>query len=251
VVVGYNWPALGGKNLVSGRTGGIMIIVSLFLPWWTFFLISGAGSAFAGVWLFGGWIYGGGLSIGGFTSELAVAAALVIVSGALGIISTRDRKFSLVGGALGLLGALVFLLKLSDVSGGLAIGSVFFGAQSAAGDSAFWFLSFGFWLAIASSIIMLLAKPTIPEVRAPPAVPAAAPPPAERAPPEVPAAKVQYCSNCGAPLEPGAKFCTSCGTSIGKRKRKKVKKKRVVRKRIKKRRAAKRKRPKRKAKSRR
>ena len=240
--------------MVSGRGGGIMMIVSIFLPWWTLFFISGAGFAFMGFWLFGGLVSGSapGLATqGGLTSEFAVAAVLVILSGALGIMSTRDRRFSLAGGALGLIGALVFLLKLSDFSGGLVTGSVFFGAQSAAGDSAFWFLSFGFWLAIASSIIMLLAKPTIPEVRAPPAVPAAAPPPAERAPPEVPAAKVQYCSNCGAPLEPGAKFCTSCGTSIGKRKRKKVKKKRVVRKRIKKRRAAKRKRPKRKAKSRR
>lgn len=221
-----------------------MIIVSLFLPWWTLFFISTAGFAFMGFWLFGGFLSGNvpGLGAqGGLTSEFAVAAVLVILSGALGIMSTRDRRFSLAGGALGLLGALAYLVKLKDVPT-LGGGSVFFGAESAAGASAFWFLSFGFWIAIASSIIMLFAKPAIrgAPVRelGPPAELAAAPP-AEGAPPEALAAEVQYCPNCGAPLEPGAKFCIRCGKSMG---RKRIKKKRAGKKRIKKRRKIKRKR---------
>jgi predicted nucleic acid-binding Zn ribbon protein len=226
-----------------------MIIVSLFLPWWTFIFISTVGSAFASLWLFGGFsvgsIAGYGVTFAGLTSEFLVAAVPVILGGALGIVSTRDRRFSLAGGALGLIGALIFLVRLDSILGGAYPGNIFFGVQSAAGASLFWFLSFGFWMAIASSIIMLVAKPTVPGVKAPPVEPAAAPP-AEGAPPGILAAKVQYCPNCGAPLEPGARFCIRCGKSVGKgrirKKRKMVKKKRVRKKRVKKKRAVKRKR---------
>ena len=146
--------------MVSGRTGGIFMIVSIFLPWWTLF-ISTSGYAFAGIWLFAalaqGNILGFGITQGALVSEFFVAIVLVILSGVLGIASTSNRKFSLAGGALGLFGALVFLVTLRNVSGGMP-GSVFFGAESALGNPAFWFLSIGFWLAIISSLIMLMAS---------------------------------------------------------------------------------------------
>jgi hypothetical protein len=149
--------------LVSGRTGGIIILVSIFLPWWNMFF-SGLGmSAFAGIWLFGTMASGSGLGVGitqgAFVSEFVASIIFLILSGAFGIASTTDRKFSLAGGALGLFGALVFLIRVGDISTGTA-GSVFFGSESALGISAFWFLSIGFWLAIIGSIIMLVASPT-------------------------------------------------------------------------------------------
>jgi len=219
-----------------------MMIVSIFLPWWTFFASFG-GFAFAGIWLFGALVSGSalgyGITQGAFVSDFWVAAIFVILSGALGIVSTRDRKFSLAGGALGLTGALVFLITLGDLSGGMP-GSIFFGAESGFGVSAFWFLSIGFWLAIISSIIMLVASPTIREqpvreISKPSEEPAPVPA-AEIAPTGTPAMGIQYCSNCGAQLEPGAKFCSECGRSVGK---KRIKRKRVGEKRIKRKRKAK------------
>jgi hypothetical protein len=226
--------------MVSGRTGGIIMIVSIFLPWWTMFISALGGFAFGGIWLFGavasGSALGIGIAQGAFISDFLVAAFLVILSGVLGIVSTRDRKFSLAGGALGLLGALVFLIRLGSFPNGMT-GSVFFGAESVSGISAFWFLSIGFWLAIIGSIIMLMASPTIRtqpvrEISKTPEEPAPVPA-AEIAPTVTPAMGIQYCSNCGARLEPKTKFCSECGTSVGEKriKRKRVSKKRIKRKR--------------------
>jgi predicted nucleic acid-binding Zn ribbon protein len=229
--------------MVSGRTGGIIMIASIFLPWWNFVLTSTVGSAFAGVWLLGtlasGSALGYGITQGALASDFWVAAIFVILSGALGILSTRNRKFSFAGGALGLFGALVFLLRLGNFSGYMP-GNILFGTVSGVGTSAFWFLSIGFWLAIISSIIMLMASPTIREqpvreISKPPEEPAPVPA-AEIAPTVTPAMGIQHCSNCGARLESGTKFCSECGMSVGK---KRIKRKRVSKKRIKRKRKAK------------
>jgi predicted nucleic acid-binding Zn ribbon protein len=226
--------------LVSGRTGGVITIVSIFLPWWTMY-VSGFGvSAFASIWLFGtlvsGSALGYGITQGALVSDFWVAAIFVILSGALGIVSTRDRKFSLAGGALGLFGALVFLITLGNLSTGVPR-SIFFGVENGFGMSAFWFLSIGFWLAIIGSIIMLVASPTtheqpIREMSKPFEEPALVHK-AEIARTEKPRMEVRYCSNCGAQLEPEAKFCSECGSVIGKdsAKRKRAGKKRIKRKR--------------------
>jgi ribosomal protein L40E len=199
------------------------MLVSIFLPWWTGFVSGFGASTFAGIWLFGtvasGSSLGVGITQGAFTSEFVVAIIFVVLSGALGIASSTDRKFSLAGGALGLFGALVFLLRLGDISTGMP-GSVFFGAESVLGISSIWFLSIGFWLAIASSIIMLLASPTIHEEpvieKSKPSEEPAPLPAALIPPPETLGMDINYCSNCGTRLEPGAKFCRECGMSTSK-----------------------------------
>jgi len=50
-------------------------------------------------------------------------------------------------------------------------------------------------------------RPAPPSAAAPGAIP---PPPAYQ--PAPPAAVGSFCKGCGAPLKPGAKFCTKCGT---------------------------------------
>jgi len=218
------------------------MLVSIFLPWWNMFF-SGLGmSAFASIWLFGTMASGSGLGVGitqgAFVSEFVVSIIFVILSGAFGIASTTDRKFSLAGGALGLFGALLFLVRLGDISTGTS-GSVFFGAESVLGVSAFWFLSIGFWLAIISSILMLVASLTVHEEpvsemsRVPEEVSPA--PEAEMAPPETSTMEINYCSNCGTRLEPGTKFCSECGKSVSKN----VIKKRTGKKRVRRKRKAK------------
>jgi len=225
--------------VVSGRTGGIILLVSIFLPWWNM-IFSGMGmSAFAGIWLFGtvasGSGYGIGITQGAFVSEFVVSIIFLILSGAFGIASKTDRKLSLAGGALGLFGALVFLIRLGDISTGTT-GSVFFGSESALGISAFWFLSIGFWLSIIGSIIMLVASPTIHEepvreISRPSEEPAPLPA-ALIPPPETPAREINYCSHCGARLEPGVKFCSECGRSVEENIiKERTRKKRVKRKR--------------------
>jgi len=93
-------------------------------------------------------------------SEFVVAIILVILSGVLGIVSTRGWKFSLAGGVSGLFGVLAFSVRLWGLYLGVGSGNAFFGAQSAPNLSVLWFLSIGFWLAIIGSIIMLVASPT-------------------------------------------------------------------------------------------
>jgi uncharacterized membrane protein len=66
---------------------------------------------------------------------------------------------SQAGGALGLVGAFIFLARLGSVPTGLT-GNLFFGGMSILGLKELWFLSIGFWLAIVGSIIMLIASPT-------------------------------------------------------------------------------------------
>jgi len=142
------------------------MLVSIFLPWWTGFVSGFGGPSFAGIWLFGtvasGNALGIGITQGAFISEFVIAIIFVILSGALGIASATNRKFSLAGGASGLFGALVFLVRLGDISKGMP-GNVFFGAESALGVSSIWFLSIGFWLAIISSLVMIVASLTLPK----------------------------------------------------------------------------------------
>jgi hypothetical protein len=203
--------------------GGAITIISIFLPWWNM-IFSGLGiSAFGGIWLFGTVASdsgsGIGITRGEFVSDFVVAI-IIILSGALGIASKTDRKLSLAGGALGLFGALVFLIRLGDLSTGTA-GSVFFGLESILGVSVFWFLSIGFWLAIIGSIIMLVATPTNHEK--PTRVLSRPLPEAEMATPKTLTTEGNYCSECGARIEPRSKFCIECGKSV--KKIKKIKKK--------------------------
>ena len=45
--------------------------------------------------------------------------------------------------------------------------------------------------------------------------PVPGPPPASQTPPQPQQSSVAKCTGCGAPLSPGARFCTVCGTLAG------------------------------------
>ena len=56
-------------------------------------------------------------------------------------------------------------------------------------------------------------SPTVPPTTSP--TPQPGPLPATPAPPPAPQSAAAKCTGCGAPLAPGARFCTVCGTLAG------------------------------------
>lgn len=176
------------KLNIIGIVGVIILFISLALPWWTMTL-GPSGTNNAG--------YTGNVAIYPYQATASlnppgsslvirtdiwygwVALAFVILGGLLGIAGSllRGAKVLLVGGGLlALLSIIIFAVGLqSDLSnssfaeGWPALG--LFANGTFGGYAYTTYLSFGFWLALAATIIMLFASLKKPKSIAPTAPP--------------------------------------------------------------------------------
>jgi hypothetical protein len=169
------------KRNVVGIVGGVIAFISLTLPWWTItrsltglpsfseslsiypyqvtHIVEGASVAVTiDIW------YGG------------AALALIIFGGFLGIVGSLVRTTRMIlaaGGVLALLAIIVFALGLqSELSNGTliqgypAMGLFSSGMMGGYVDYSAY-LSYGFWLALVSAVIMLVAFFIKPKVTRP------------------------------------------------------------------------------------
>jgi hypothetical protein len=145
-----------------GIVGVIIAFISLALPWWTAsYSISylGVGTTFTSNWyLYNAGTYGTGMNLW----YDWVALLLVVLAGILGLagsIMQNGKKILIGGGLLGVLAIIIFPVGLqNDLSTNKAPYGLFSNTSvSALGYSYSTYLSFGFWLALVSAIIMLIA----------------------------------------------------------------------------------------------
>jgi hypothetical protein len=172
------------KPNILGLIGGVIAFISLVLPWWSMTLSASAlGMSYsASVSIYP---YQATASTMGFSSTVSVnlwygwaALALIIVGGILGIagsLLTKGRIVILVGGLLALLSIVIFALGLqSELSQPLASGfpqASLFSSGSYNGLASYvTYLSFGFWIALVSAIIILVASAR-KTVQVPPSMP--------------------------------------------------------------------------------
>jgi len=178
-----------------GIVGGILAFISLILAWWTVtFSYSGLPiSVDASLYLYQ--FTAVGISL---TTSIPwycwVTLALIVVGGVLGIVGSVTKfgkRFIAVGGALALLSIIVFaagfqvsglpFLGISGLgffsSGTLTLGSLSVNYSS--------YLSFGFWIALFSAIVLFIAIRMHPkeEIAPPPPSPMPQQPPPEAPPP--------------------------------------------------------------------
>lgn len=176
-----------------GIIGGILAFISLILAWWTVtFSYSGVPiSLDASLYLYQFTAVGIPLTTG-VPWYCWVAFALVVVGGMLGIVGSVTKfgkRFIAVGGALVLLSIIVFVagfqvsglsfLGMSGIglfSSGVLISGVFSLNYTS-------YLSFGFWLALVSAIVLFVAIRMHPKEEVVPAPPPLMP---QQPPPEAP-----------------------------------------------------------------
>ncbi|MGD0029305.1 MAG: hypothetical protein ABSC91_10250 [Candidatus Bathyarchaeia archaeon] len=179
------------KLNIIGVVGVIILFISLALPWWMMTLSPSETNA----------IYSGNVAIYPYQATASVtppgsslvlrtdfwygwaALALVILGGLLGIAGSllRGARVLLVGGGLmALLSIIIFAVGLqSDLSNstfaqeaGLPWPALGLFVSGTFGGYAYTtYLSFGFWLALAATIIMLFASLKKPKMIAPTAPP--------------------------------------------------------------------------------
>jgi hypothetical protein len=164
------------KPNILGLVGGMIAFISLALPWWTmtltFSYMGISRAAYMSLYLYQakttavGWSAGGHLDLWfGW-----VSLALVVSGGLLGVVGSllRQGKMILVGGALALASMTVFAVGLQSeiwnapinpwgylLPGIFSSGSIDLGGLSSADYATY--LSFGFWVTLAASIMMLVA----------------------------------------------------------------------------------------------
>jgi hypothetical protein len=148
-----------------GLIGGILAFISLVLPWWTLILSFNGVSTDISMYPY---------QISGITFSTNfwygwAALALIIVAGILGILASIviERKLVLIiAGAIALLSIIIFAvglqMDLPQLSSELGITDLGLFSSGSFGDLEIsWnysaYLSLGFWLALISAIIMLIA----------------------------------------------------------------------------------------------
>lgn len=153
------------KLNILGIIGGILILVSIALPWWTMTITSDGYPQDFSLYLYSTpdlpWTIN--------TWYLWVTLALIIVAGVLVILASiiiRGKLVLISAGALALLAIIIFAvglqLDLLQAASELGIpGLGLFSSGSFGDEEISWsyltYLSFGFWLALVSAIIMLIA----------------------------------------------------------------------------------------------
>lgn len=179
------------KLNIIGIIGAIIALIGLVLPWWTVTLSISVGislSYSASIYLYQTTASGVGTFI---TREMNlwygwVAFAFLVLGAFFGIagsIIPKARVILATGGILGLLSAIVFAVGLqNDLSSTPTLSGVgLFSSGSFSGFGSTYsymsYLSFGFWLALVGSIIMIAASLKKPKAISPVEVPP--PPPAE------------------------------------------------------------------------
>jgi hypothetical protein len=139
-----------------GIVGAIIAFISLALPWWT------ASASYSGIGLTYNWnLYDAGTIGAGMNLWYNwVALLLVVLAGILGLagsIMQNGKKILMGGGLLAVLAIIIFPVGLQmDLSSNNSPFGLF-SSTSVSGYSYSTYLSFGFWLALVSAIIMLVA----------------------------------------------------------------------------------------------
>jgi hypothetical protein len=173
------------KPNVIGIVGGIIAFISLLLPWWTVAISSGFGLFSSETYSI--YPYQVTLSIGGVSAAVTVdiwyggvALALLILGGFLAIMSSifqTARKVLVLSGLFAFVGILIFAVglqnELSNASFVSELPAISLFYDGTIGANIFAqhytaYLSYGFWLALASGIIMLVAFTRKPKVNPPP-----------------------------------------------------------------------------------
>jgi len=137
-----------------GIIGAILAFVSVALPWWTVSIFGATGNWY----LYNTGDYGIGLNLWyNWVASLVIILAGII--GAAGSIIPNFKKMLIAGGILAFLSIIIFAVGLqTDLSSHNAIVGIF------STGSYTTYLSYGFWLALVSGIIMSVAmrypKPT-------------------------------------------------------------------------------------------
>ncbi len=139
-----------------GIVGAIIAFISLALPWWTV-SASYLGTGVTYNWnLYDAGTYGTGMNLW----YNWVAILLVVLAGIVGLagsIMQNGKKILMGGGLLAVLALIIFPVGLQmDLSSTNAPVGLF-SSTSVSGISYSTYLSFGFWLALVSAIIMLVA----------------------------------------------------------------------------------------------
>jgi hypothetical protein len=183
------------KPNVLALIGSVISFISLVLPWWTMTLTGGSQAGSLSIYTYQATVSSMGLS---YTINVNLwyawtALALIIVGGLIGIagsLLTNGRPLILVGGLLMLLSIVIFPVGLQNelsqpsVAGlrAYALGTSLFssGSYGSGFDSVNYvtYLSIGFWIALASAIIMFVASARrTAQVPSPMPMPTSPPPP--------------------------------------------------------------------------
>jgi hypothetical protein len=175
-----------------GIIGGTIAFVSLALPWWAMSMSATVGGTSYSVDV-SVYPYQATATALGVSQSVAisiwygwVALVLVIIGGVLGIVGSvtaLGKKLLIGGGALALLAIIIFAAGLQNelsatsvISNAPVVGLFSGGSYNFLGTSMNYstYLSFGFWIALVSAIIMFAAIKTQPGEKAP--APAPQPP---------------------------------------------------------------------------
>jgi len=220
-----------------GLIGGVVALISLVLPWWTMAITwtisvgeyRVTASEEVVVYLYKAILGSPSLSISADINLWfgALVIALMLAAGILGIVGSlfrmRSITFMASGGALALLSAVFFAFNMymelqrpTTLVGGVPrVGLFSIGTFGLANTHIYIaYLSFGFWLALATGFMMLIATiwphqySSVSERT-----------PAEGAPLSLrsqrqPATPHNYCTACGAALNEEAVFCSKCGKAV-------------------------------------
>lgn len=163
------------KPNILGLIGGVIAFISLVLPWWSMTL-STTVPGFSYSESVSIYTYQATVSAMGFSSTVNLnlwygwtALVLLILGGMLGIAGSlfaKGRGLIIIGGLLALLPIIIFAVGLqSQLSQPLATGfpqmSLFssgsFGSEYGSANYV-TYLSYGFWIALVSAILMFVAS---------------------------------------------------------------------------------------------
>jgi hypothetical protein len=143
-----------------------------------------------------------------------LSLALILVAGTLGIIGgiKQVRHILLAGGSCALFSTVVFAIGLLIELPAMAFmrespkALFFFGKYGLSPFTFSIYLSFGFWLALVSGILMLFAS----------AVHTRMPDTGQRSASTQSFSSIarEYCTVCGAKLDAGDAYCRKCGAAI-------------------------------------
>ena len=177
------------KTNVLGFIGGVLAFISMVLPWWSMTL---SDSALGVSYSESVYTYQATVSGMGFSSTVNLnlwygwtALVLLILAGMLGIagsLFTKGKGLMIIGGLLALLSIIIFAVGLqSQLSQPLATGFPqvnLFSSGSYESVNYVTYLSYGFWIALVSAILLFVAS-----ARKPASVPPSTPMPASPSPP--------------------------------------------------------------------
>jgi hypothetical protein len=171
------------KPNILGLIGGVLAFICLVLPWWSLTITGGSSPGSLSIYPYQATVSSMGVSYAANVNLWYAWTALVllILGGMLGIAGSlfaKGRGLIIIGGLLALSSIVIFVVGLQNelsqpsVSGlrAYALGTSLFSSGSYDGVSYVTYLSYGFWIALVSAILLFVASarktaqvpPTVP-----------------------------------------------------------------------------------------